>query len=785
MDLVVLLVRLSDLEAAHPELSSATSDSTATSSIAQFLCGLERYDAVPNAAPLMLLVCPSAPSAAAKFAALERELQRSVETLRNVHMQPSEQLLALFEQQYTTPFYDAVNDMRQHAPYTQAMLNVLGLAICRQICRLFRPPHRKKKVIVLDCDNTLWGGAVAEVGAEGIELAPRFLALQRFVVAKQQQGILLALCSKNIYDDVAQAFRIRREEMVLRLDQHVVACKINWCSKSENIAALADELSLGLDSFVFVDDNPLECDEVATALPAVTVINVGPDFSTHFLDHEWVFDEGFSVDGAVGSTKEDSKRTQLYRENRQRQQLRDSSLSHKAFLSALGVRIVFEELDPTTEQLEKSAAFTRVLQLHHRTNQFNTATTFAKRLEEGELLEYIRSPGHAAFCAHVTDRFGHYGLVSAVLCRAAGGVLRVDSFLLSCRALNRGVEHAMLRKLGEIAAKTGSKSLEITWEPTERNLPTHALFSQLPRVVFTSSSHPDIKVFGKEKQLQSASEAGLWSISAVQASEVAFLKSYDSSKCSSNDTNLFMRLLFRIVPVARLGAAALSAIKWVVSSVMPLWIAQLLSPLRPKPRIRTNCAGLLRVSLRDRGSLEQFVRPKLCEISSMRGVLSASGDGTEANEDDKFRRKARHQTKLALVDHLHEEAAQVIWSANRPLVGRTQAADDVQSPAEGHFAGNLQLVCQSPQCASVIQRDSRCAFQRCRNCCYRVQRLLSRALHHGNSNARQSAVKELLANFEIDIAQVTDQNEQQSSDTKWCTAHQNARRRGEICRGNP
>ncbi|KAE8904079.1 hypothetical protein PF003_g11811 [Phytophthora fragariae] len=318
VDLVLLLVRLSDLEAVHPELQvSKTSDDKVMAPtgldagivdhpMTHFINDLKRYDGMKStAAPLAVLLCPCPPSSSARFDAMECEMQKTIGQMQNVSAQPAGRLMELFHQQYTAAFYDAISDKRQHSPYTQAMQNVMSLSLCRQICRIFRNANSLKKVIVLDCDNTLWGGAVAEVGSSGIDLGPRFLALQRFVVKQQERGMLLALCSKNIREDVMQAFVQRRDDMVLDMDKHIVAAKINWQPKSENIAQLSKELSLGLDSFIFIDDNPLECNEVATAFPSVTVITLGTDFSESFLDHEWIFDEGLvrqplnSADSAI------------------------------------------------------------------------------------------------------------------------------------------------------------------------------------------------------------------------------------------------------------------------------------------------------------------------------------------------------------------------------------------------------------------------------------------------------------------------------------------------------
>ncbi|KAG7390415.1 hypothetical protein PHYPSEUDO_007938 [Phytophthora pseudosyringae] len=799
VDLVLLLVRLSDLEAVHPELQlSKNGDDVVTAEadvmdgpIGQFLRDLERYDAVAtksSAAPLVVLLCPYPPTTATRFDAMELEVQNKIGIMQNVTVQSSGRLLGLFEQQYTTAFYDAVADKRQHSPYTQAMLNVLSLSLCRQICRLFRTASSRKKVIVLDCDNTLWGGAVAEVGPSGIDLAPRFLALQRFVVAQQQRGMLLALCSKNILEDVTGAFTQRRGDMVLDLDKHVVAAKVNWQPKSENIALLAKELSLGLDSFIFIDDNPLECNEVATALPSVTVIPLGADFSESLLDHEWVFDVGLipkSSGSAAASTKEDSQRTQLYQQNFQREQLLESSSTHKAFLSALDVKIVFEELDSVRELQERSSSFSRALQLHHRTNQFNTATTFTKRMKEEELLQYVATPDHTVICAHVTDRFGHYGLVCVASCQHVcdSNAMRVESFLLSCRALNRGVEHAMMRRLSEVAARTGAVSLEFAWEPTERNRPAHAFFLSLSDVVFLAKHEHQSKADGEEKQQLSVSNAGTWVIAADKASKTSFLKSEESYHPSGSKP---VGWLFHLRTAHWLRDLAFTVVGWMLSSVtVPQWIARLLQPSLVQRLDGVRSVGLLHVPLRDRGSLEHFLSRALRGIPTVNNVVVTDIGNTDSN-DDKFRRKARHQTKLALVNHLHEEAPRVIWSANQPQCdSQVPVADDLNGEdVPGSAAGpaiRLQLVCESPHCSATVQRDSRCDFQRCRNCCYRIQRLLTRSLHHANAEARQSAVNALQADFAVDVSLVATLS---GPDTQWCVAHQNKRRCGEIFKLN-
>jgi HAD superfamily phosphatase (TIGR01681 family) len=275
VDLLVLLVRVSDLEAAHPELQSsgnaeAQRDCAESSGpvsaddvfaippqLDAFASDIEFYAALPRVRPpVVVLFCPSPPLLAARHEQLElRAAQRLGQSANHaIEVLPSSLLRDLFQWHYCDPnetnaapvYYDAVGDHREHAPFTWRMQRVLALAICRHVRRVFLSPANAKKCIVLDCDNTLWGGAVAEVGAHALDLSPRFVALQRFVLEQQRvRGLVVCLCSKNIHADVDAAFQERRSDMPLRMDEHIATAKIDWSPKSHNIRAIADELSLG------------------------------------------------------------------------------------------------------------------------------------------------------------------------------------------------------------------------------------------------------------------------------------------------------------------------------------------------------------------------------------------------------------------------------------------------------------------------------------------------------------------------------------------------------------
>ena len=197
--------------------------------------------------------------------------------------------------------------MSGHIPYTPECYAAIGTALVRTIFNLKRDPF---KVIVLDCDNTLWKGVCGEDGPWGIEVTAPYRALQEFMIGQMNAGMLLCLCSKNNEKDALDVFDQRTDMLLKR--EHLVSWRINWNSKSENIKSLANELNLGLDSFIFIDDNPVDCADVKINCPGVLTLQLprnAESFSS-FLNHIWAFDH-------TGSTEEDQNRTRMYQENAQ------------------------------------------------------------------------------------------------------------------------------------------------------------------------------------------------------------------------------------------------------------------------------------------------------------------------------------------------------------------------------------------------------------------------------------------------------------------------------------
>lgn len=400
--------------------------------------------------PVVVCACPPSPAVAqdrarsALLSELETELRTNLQDLESVHWLTQAEI----DLYPVANAYDAKLDQIGHIPYTPTFFTALGTAIARRIHAIKGAPY---KVIALDCDNTLWQGVVGEDGPLGVTLPPGKRALQEFIVRQQELGMVICLASKNVEEDVLEVFA-KQPEMPLRRD-HLVAWRVNWQPKSRNIASLAEELNLGLDSFIFIDDNPVECAELLAAHPQVLTLQLPPDEEIpEFLRHIWALDR-------LKVTEEDRKRTLMYRQNIERNRFEQDAGGIEDFLAGLELRIDIDV--PTDDQIS------RVAQLTQRTNQFNFTTI---RRTEAEIRQ-LGQEGFECLRVQVSDRFGDYGLVGVLIFRDSADVLELDTMLLSCRVLGRGVEHAMLAHLGRLAGERGKTSIQAQLLPTAKNLP--------------------------------------------------------------------------------------------------------------------------------------------------------------------------------------------------------------------------------------------------------------------------------------------------------------------------
>lgn len=455
----VLLIRFEDwLRDADGQIDRSDDRRSAMKRNVVDLAAAVRTATQRDATPLLVGVCPSSSAVRAEAKVYEslRDLETSFRTdlaglssVRFVSMDgfaawPTELLL------------DPERDRLGHVPYTSRFFAALAKELARLTHALKTQPV---KVLVLDCDNTLWNGIVGEDGVAGIRIRKREQDLQRFALDKKKAGMLLCLASKNSAADVFEVFETRKD-MALKLDD-IVATQIHWQPKSESIRALAQELNLGLDSFAFIDDNPVECAEVRAACPEVLVLNLGEDEDPlSFLGNVWPLD-------VLAVTDEDRQRSDMVRENLARDRLAKSSTGMAAFIEGLELRI--DLAAPRPNQVA------RVAQLTQRTNQFNFTT---RRRSEAEIVQ-LAQQGQDCLVVEVRDRFGDYGLVGVVIYGKTGETLRVDTFLLSCRVLGRGVEHAVLRELGKIATAAGPSRIELPFVPSKRNMPARRFLDSL------------------------------------------------------------------------------------------------------------------------------------------------------------------------------------------------------------------------------------------------------------------------------------------------------------------
>jgi len=380
--------------------------------------------------------------------------------LPSVHLITAAEIAALYP---VADLHDPHANELGHVPYTPVYFVALATAIARKIHAITAPPF---KVIALDCDDTLWAGICGEDGPEGVVLDPPRLALQQFMRARRQEGMLLALCSKNNEEDVAATFAAH-PEMPLRIEDFA-AQRINWDTKGANLASLADELDLGLDSVILVDDNPKEVTEAQAGAPQALAIAL-PERAAEipeFLRHVWAFDR-------ARVTEEDRRRPELYAQRAERVRAQRNSASIEEFLASLKLEIAIAPME--------AAQADRVAQLTQRTNQMN-ATCIRRTAAEIQRLDA------ECLTVKVTDRFGSYGLTGVILFRTERETLIVDTFLLSCRALGRGVEHRMVARLGEIALERGLERVELPFVEGQRNRPAllflQSLAAQDPDGVF-------------------------------------------------------------------------------------------------------------------------------------------------------------------------------------------------------------------------------------------------------------------------------------------------------------
>lgn len=389
-------------------------------------------------------------------------LREEATAYANVRIINTEDIVRTVGQQaaFDSRFY-----FRSKAPYTGAFMNELARRITAA-ARGFGAHFYK--VLALDCDNTLWGGVIGEDLLDGIKLGPYdypgniFWRMQQEFTALERQGILLALVTKNNPADVDEVLR-KHPDMVLKETQ-IVAKKVNWEDKPSNLRALAKELNVGLDSFVFLDDSSFECEAVRQQLPMVKTVQVPATLS----DYPRMVEEIKSLFLTGGIAADSKAKTEQYRQRAGAEGLKAQFDTQEEYLESLELKV---EL---TRNARASVA--RISELSQKSNQFNLTT---HRYSVAEIEQMMEGDSHAVYSLVVSDKFGNAGLTGVVVIRYEGRVATIENFFMSCRVIGRGVETCIWTSIVADAVKRGCNELSAEFIPSAKNAQVADFYDRL------------------------------------------------------------------------------------------------------------------------------------------------------------------------------------------------------------------------------------------------------------------------------------------------------------------
>jgi FkbH-like protein len=412
-------------------------------------------------ASYLIGLCPSSTGVlvdarqALSLGAIEARLSDVIDRLPGAQMLPITAVAAALG---INEIYDPYLDEIAGIPYTDSFFTTVATAVLRT---QLRARTRSYKVIIVDCDNTLWQGLCGEDGCHGVRVTSGRRLLQEFLVRQARNGVLVGLCSRNNESDVFDVFQ-SNPDMILSLDD-VVAHRIGWGPKPAAIVEIATELGLALESFVFIDDDPAECALMEAQSPGVLTLQVPveDDRVNDFLARLWAFD-------GAGRTDEDRKRTRLYGEERNRSEIRQRSKSLQEFIASLELHVTLREATESDSD--------RIAQIAERTTQFNTT---GLRPSRGGITEILSSKDRSCLVVEVEDRFGDYGLTGLLLSEQKQSSWTIALFALSCRVLGRDVEFRVIEMMAERAMAAGVPDLAFEFLPSARNTPARQFLQDL------------------------------------------------------------------------------------------------------------------------------------------------------------------------------------------------------------------------------------------------------------------------------------------------------------------
>ncbi len=326
---------------------------------------------------------------------------------------------------------------------------------------------KTNKCLVLDLDNTIWGGVVADVGYNGIILDPNnalgeaFLAFQKYILQLKERGVILAICSKNDIEIAKEPFE-KNDNMLIKLED--ISCFIaNWEDKASNLLKIAQKLNIGIDSLVFFDDNPAERQIVTQFLPDVQVVDVpgDPAYYVRALNDAEAFNW-------LQITKEDINRSSTYNSNQKRLELSGSFINYNDYLKALEMKGKINEL--------KNTDISRFSQLINKSNQFNLRT---QRYNESQIQKMMSDPNIICLYVKLRDKFSDYGIISCIILKIQRNICFIDTWVMSCRVLKRGVEYFAFEKVQGKSRELGCECIIGEYIPTAKNNMVADFYEQL------------------------------------------------------------------------------------------------------------------------------------------------------------------------------------------------------------------------------------------------------------------------------------------------------------------
>lgn len=390
---------------------------------------------------------------------LNRRLYQLAESYRNVYIVD---ILSIFYRMGFDQAFDKKSWAMSKNPFTKNALLEIGAEYGKYIKSM---RGKLKKCIVFDCDHTLWGGVVGELGARHIVLGETYPGicyknLQREILNLYHQGIMIALCSKNNEADVLEVLR-DNEEMLLK-EEHLVAYEINWNDKAENILKLSKKLNIGLDSMVFVDDSAFECNLVKKVLPSVEVIHLymEPSGYASAIRNCGLFNY-------LVRSEDDKNRTRNYQAERVRDEMKRHAESIDEYLAGLGMQVGI--------RVDYVKDIGRISQLTQKTNQFNITTN---RYNEEQIERMMADSSYSVLSISVKDEVSDLGIIGVGIFHYVEDTVEIDTFLLSCRALGRNLEDVLFKAGMDLALERNCASVCARYKKTEKNKQVSDLFDR-------------------------------------------------------------------------------------------------------------------------------------------------------------------------------------------------------------------------------------------------------------------------------------------------------------------